>query len=60
MHRTKNHLQLVNAVNQLLNNEELKIKISIKARKTAEKHNFENYINKLENDYLDLIKKLNF
>jgi glycosyltransferase involved in cell wall biosynthesis len=34
----KNHLQLVNAVNQLLNNEELKIKISIKARKTAEKN----------------------
>jgi glycosyltransferase involved in cell wall biosynthesis len=53
----QNHEQIYESIKLILNNSELKNQIAIYARKTAENHNFQDYISKLEKDYADFIKQ---
>jgi len=52
----QNHKQIYEAIKLILSDDELKNNLALYARRTAENHNFDDYINKLERDYTDFIK----
>jgi glycosyltransferase involved in cell wall biosynthesis len=52
----QNHKQIYEAIKLILSDDELKNNLALYARRTAENHSFDDYINKLERDYTDFIK----